>query len=425
MFSSGGDRRTTPEHSEDPLDVSVSVVIPMFNGAATVRRAIASLRVQVAKNWEAIVVDDGSTDDGAGAAIVQEEAGRDQRVKLMCQANGGVCRARNRGLDAARGRYVLMLDADDWMLPGGVDALLNAAEKGRSGGAVGLFEMVGDARSPADGTERVLSVEGPWSDEIAHHHLLGGIFMTTHGHLVERRFYAHPTPLRFDESLPLIEDTDAWIRLAERGVRWRNCHKAVGGYLMRPDSRSVKFASMLEWTVRVYANAYARADAMARAGTLPADVDHSRERLARLLGHAAIGYATRVAISGDGEDRIHDAAALVKATPGIVATDGPRLGRAARHAVMFALGAPPSETNRDAPWRARLRAWWQRCEAEGWAPAGSAQDAERSLLDQAPLPAARGPVGNSTGSVGPSGPGVGPQPAQMAQAAQPAPVFGR
>jgi hypothetical protein len=278
--------------------------------------------------------------------------------------------------------------------------------------------MVGEARDPnGAGTERVLSVEGPWSEEITLGHLLGGIFMTTHGHLVERRFYQQPTPLRFDESLPLIEDTDAWIRLAERGVRWRNCHKAVGGYLMRPDSRSVKFAAMLEWTVRVYASAYERADAMARAGTLPQGVDHSRERLARLLGNAAMGYATRIAISGaEGErdQKIEDAVALVKRTPAIVATDGVRLGRAGRHAVMFALGAWPGEgaagtcDSGVASWRHRLRAWWNRCEREGWVPEGAAKDAERSLLDRGGI--ARGP---------------GAQTAQAAQPAQPAPVFGR
>lgn len=397
--------------------MELSVVIPMHDAAATVGRVLGSLRAQRLADWEAIVVDDGSTDAGRGSAVVAALAREDDRIRLIRQPNGGVSRARNTGLDAATGRFVLLLDADDWMLPGGVDALVEAAREGGGGGAVGTFEMVSVG---PDGTERVLSTEGPWSEEIGLHHLLGGIFMTTHGHVVERRFYEEPARLRFDPEVPLIEDTDLWIRLAERGVRWRNCGRPVGGYLMRPDSRSVRFGAMLEWTVRVYAGAYERAAALAREGRLPAGIDVSRERLARLLGHAALGYATRLAISAEG--RIEDAAALVRGTPAIVQSDAARLARAARHAVMFALGREPRvESDEAGAWWPRLRGWWDRCEAEGWLPVGGAVEAAREFEGvsggQRPCGAAAcsGAVGGSRGGCA----------SQTGEAAQPAPVFGR
>ncbi|MGD9688659.1 MAG: glycosyltransferase family 2 protein [Phycisphaerales bacterium] len=393
--------------------MKLSVIIPMHNAGATIARALDSLRSQRVGDWQAIIVDDGSRDAGAGARIVEHAAEHDGRIRLIRQENGGVCSARNRGLDEARGEWVLFLDADDWMLPGGVDALLLAGERAGGGGAIGTFEMIG-----ADG---VLSVEGPWSDEIAWNHLLGGIFMTTHGHVVERRFYEAPTPLRFDAELPLIEDTDLWIRLAERGVRWANAHAPVAAYLMRPDSRSVKFAHMLACTVRVYRSAFERARAATARGDEPARaLDTSEERLERLLGHAALGYATRLAISDDG--RVESACTLMRDTPGLKRFEPRQLARSGRHAVMFALGARPTaaEANAEPPaWWTRLNAWWEACEREGWVAPGGGAAAARVEFDAAD---AAQRAGTPTGSGSVSAPA---HASQMAPSAQPAPVFGR
>ncbi len=357
----------------------LTAIIPMHNSAATVGRAIASLREQALQDWEAIVVDDGSSDGGASIAAFEAAARGDARLRLVRQANGGVSSARNTGLDAATGKYILFLDADDWMLPGGVDALVAAAERAGSddggvGAAVGKFKLIG-VEAGKDARERVLSVEGPWSDEISLQHLLGGIFMTTHGHIVERRYYEG---LRFDPEMKLIEDTDLWFKLAERGVRWRNCHTPVGAYLLRPDSRSVKFRPMLDYSVRVYTNAFDRVGALKRSGVLAKSIDDSPERLAKLIAMAALGYSTRLAVSDD--RAIDDAARLMHAAPGNKRYEARQVANSGRHAVMFALGALPDPALDPASfnWWPRLTAWWQRCEREGWlAPGGAADAAER------------------------------------------------
>jgi len=90
----------------------VSIVMPTFNRADTIRRAIASIQAQAVHDWELIVVDDGSTDDTA--ALI---AGMDPRLKIIRQENRGSAVARNTGLRQSTGKYIAFLDSDDEWLP--------------------------------------------------------------------------------------------------------------------------------------------------------------------------------------------------------------------------------------------------------------------------------------------------------------------
>jgi glycosyltransferase involved in cell wall biosynthesis len=92
---------------------AVSVVIPLYNKAAYVDRAISSVFAQSFENLEVIVVDDGSTDAGGEIVAAREEP----RLRLIRQANAGVAAARNAGVGASRGRWVAFLDADDTWRP--------------------------------------------------------------------------------------------------------------------------------------------------------------------------------------------------------------------------------------------------------------------------------------------------------------------
>jgi glycosyltransferase involved in cell wall biosynthesis len=90
----------------------VSVIVPVFNGVATVGEALAGVLVQSYRDFELIVVDDGSTD-----ATPQLLASYGGSITLITRANGGIAAARNSGLRAATGEYIALLDCDDVWLP--------------------------------------------------------------------------------------------------------------------------------------------------------------------------------------------------------------------------------------------------------------------------------------------------------------------
>jgi glycosyltransferase involved in cell wall biosynthesis len=102
--------------NQDPL---VSVILPVYNGAEFVGDALKSALSQTYRHIEIIAVDDGSTD--GTSAVLELYALRDSRIRVLTQANGGVARARNRGMAEARGDFIAPLDADDLWEPTKID----------------------------------------------------------------------------------------------------------------------------------------------------------------------------------------------------------------------------------------------------------------------------------------------------------------
>lgn len=98
--------------SDRPL---VSVIIPVWGAEKLLPRCLAAVAAQTLTDWECILVEDGSPDNSG--AICDEWAARDSRFRVIHQPNGGISRARNTGLDAARGRYIAFCDNDDAMGP--------------------------------------------------------------------------------------------------------------------------------------------------------------------------------------------------------------------------------------------------------------------------------------------------------------------
>lgn len=92
-----------------------SIIIPVYNVAPYLRECLDSVLKQTFTDWEAICVDDGST-DGSGA-ILDEYAAKDKRFRVIHQANAGVSAARNRALEEIKGEWVGFLDADDVWSP--------------------------------------------------------------------------------------------------------------------------------------------------------------------------------------------------------------------------------------------------------------------------------------------------------------------
>ena len=90
-----------------------SIIIPVYNVQEYLRVCMDSVVNQTFSDWEAICVNDGSTD--ASLAILVAYAAQDTRIKVISQINGGLSSARNAGLKVAKGDYILFLDSDDWL----------------------------------------------------------------------------------------------------------------------------------------------------------------------------------------------------------------------------------------------------------------------------------------------------------------------
>ena len=105
---------------------AVSIIIPLFNKRKTIARTLRSVLAQTTGDFELIMIDDGSTDDGA--AYVEAEF-RDRRLQLHRQENAGPGAARNKGLALSRGEFVTFLDADDTWSPRLLERAIEALRK--------------------------------------------------------------------------------------------------------------------------------------------------------------------------------------------------------------------------------------------------------------------------------------------------------
>ena len=105
----------------------VSVIVPVYNVRKFLPACVASVRGQTMKDLELILVDDGST-DGSGE-LCDALAKKDARIRVLHTENGGQGRARNLGLDIARGEYVAFVDADDAATPEMLAAALAQARQ--------------------------------------------------------------------------------------------------------------------------------------------------------------------------------------------------------------------------------------------------------------------------------------------------------
>jgi glycosyltransferase involved in cell wall biosynthesis len=212
---------------------SVSVIIPVYNGAIEVRRAIDSALGQLNCTAEVIVLNDGSQDD---TASVLAEYGN--RIRAINQQNCGLARTRNNGIAVATGEWVAFLDHDDYWEPEKLTLQLKAAE--RSGYDVvytnaanfGEVARVADLRS-----EPKAMVEGDLLEQ-----LLLDNFIVVSSVMIRRSLMQEISG--FDSSLPSVEDWDLWLKLSARGVNFAAVREPVTLYQWRAGSMSKNYELM-------------------------------------------------------------------------------------------------------------------------------------------------------------------------------------
>ena len=106
----------------------ISIIVPIYNAEKFIDRCMASIEAQTFRDYEIILVNDGSTDNSA--ALCQKYREQNSRVTYIEKENGGAGSARNAGMEAARGKYLAFPDIDDWFEPEMYDELYRLAEKG-------------------------------------------------------------------------------------------------------------------------------------------------------------------------------------------------------------------------------------------------------------------------------------------------------
>lgn len=190
----------------------VSIIIPVYNAEQFLAEAMLSALNQTYGNTEIIVIDDGSTDKSFEIACKYKEAG----VKIIRQRNKGGSAARNRGLEAAKGKYIKFLDADDVLQADAIENQLNHMESlGEDELVFGDFNFInkeGEITQTSQFTKQEALKNDPETFFLSNWIILISCPLHRKGHLIRIG--------GFDEKLPSGQESDLHFRLALDGVNF-------------------------------------------------------------------------------------------------------------------------------------------------------------------------------------------------------------
>lgn len=209
---------------------AVSFIIPAYQSAHLIGETLASVQAQDFADWEAIVVDDGSTDDLAGA--LAPFAG-DPRIGLYRFENAGLSAARNRGIERATGRYLTFLDSDDMIEPTYLREMVGALEADPS---LAFVCCDGTMFGVADREGRRFSEFEPQAPAVTLERVLTRKFIV----LVAATVRAEVVRAvgGFAEQLRAAEDFDLWLRILTVGGKAAYLPKPLFRYRRRAGSLS-------------------------------------------------------------------------------------------------------------------------------------------------------------------------------------------
>lgn len=226
---------------------TVSVIIPAHNAADTLHVAVDSVLAQSFRNWEVVIVDDGSTDDTLHAA--RSMASADKRVRVIQQAQQGVSAARNAGIHEAAGQWLVFLDSDDWLAPTYMELLLTEVSVHPEHDAV----LCGWVRVRNDGVA-LHEPKLPWTTNLFPLFARGCAF-AIHSCMVRRDLII--TLGGFDTDLKIGEDWDLWQRVTRTTSRFGIVRKTLAFYNTHPESASSDAGRFLSDGLRVIERGHA------------------------------------------------------------------------------------------------------------------------------------------------------------------------
>jgi len=184
----------------------VSVIIPTYNRALLIRRAIASVLRQTYQDFEIIVIDDCSDDN----THVMVENFKDKRIRYIKHLeNKGSAAARNTGIKIAQGEYIAFQDSDDEWLPEKLERQMNVFNNAppEVGVVYTRFKKIKNNKRSYLAFYWVAQKEGD-----IHNNLLNGNYITTSTTVIKRECFDKTG--MFDESLPRFQDWELWLRIS-------------------------------------------------------------------------------------------------------------------------------------------------------------------------------------------------------------------
>ena len=200
----------------------ISVIVITYNARHTILRCLDSILTQSFRDFELIVVDDGSTDGSDG--IMDRYAESDNRIRIVHQENGGIAKARQTGLDSAEGVFTLFVDSDDWIESDMLESMYDNALQESS-------DMVFcDFMEEADSGSFYRKQEPVSHDSIE---VLAQLYVNLHGSLwnkLIRNDLYRKNRVRFIPGLNYREDECILIRLLRSGCRISYVNKALYHY---------------------------------------------------------------------------------------------------------------------------------------------------------------------------------------------------
>jgi glycosyltransferase involved in cell wall biosynthesis len=179
----------------------VSIIMPCYNGETYIAEAIKSVLGQTVRDFELIVVDDGSTDQSP--CVLERYRGR---IRVVRQRNRGVSTARNVGIEQSRGEFIAFLDADDYWAPEFLQEMVKGMEDPQTAIAYCGWQTVGAVSS-----KPFVPPDYETADKM-HHLLRFASLWPIHAILIRRS--SMPEGLSFNPEYPACEDYDLWLRIA-------------------------------------------------------------------------------------------------------------------------------------------------------------------------------------------------------------------
>lgn len=226
---------------------NVTVIIPAFNAETTLAQTLDSLLAQTWPGWEAIIVNDGSSD--ATGAVADAYAANDQRFGVISQPNKGLSGARNTGIANARTEWLLFLDADDWIVPEYLEQMLAqlAAQPELDAVYCGWRRVTPDGR-------QLDKRHGPQPDDLFATFAYTCAFQPNA--CIIRRSLAREID-GFDPVFRTCQDWDFWQRAVRLGAQFGQLKASLALYRMRPDSASMNGWKLLPDGLRAITNGHA------------------------------------------------------------------------------------------------------------------------------------------------------------------------